>query len=47
MPYDDSNIRKMIRDQTERKVGFSHSKHVTEAARHLIHHILEADVKKR
>ena len=47
MPYDDSNIRRMIRDQTERRVGFSHSRHVTEAARNLIHSILESDVSKR
>lgn len=47
MPYDDSNIRRMIRDQTERRVGFSHSKHVAESARNLVHSILEADVHKR
>ena len=47
MPYDDSNIRKMIRDQTERRVGFRHSQHVTEAARNLVHSILEADVSRR
>ncbi|XP_067942877.1 testis-specific serine/threonine-protein kinase 1-like [Watersipora subatra] len=47
MPFDDSNIRRMIRDQTERRVGFRHSKHVTESARNLIHSILEADVSRR
>ena len=47
MPYDDSNVRKMIRDQTEKQVGFSHSKNVAESAKNLIHAILQSDVNKR
>jgi len=47
MPYDDSNIKKMIRDQLERKVTFSKSKPVSKEAKDLIAHILEVNVKKR
>lgn len=47
MPYDDSNIKKMIKHQTERKVGFSRSKKVPELCKNLIHRLLEANVKKR
>lgn len=47
MPYDDSNIKKMIRDQLERKVGFSRSKVVSNEAKDLIRKILEVNVKKR
>ncbi|KAK2191769.1 hypothetical protein NP493_46g07043 [Ridgeia piscesae] len=47
MPYDDSNIKKMIRYQTERKVAFSRSKHVSQECKDLIHRMLEADIKKR
>ena len=47
MPYDDSNIKKMIKYQTERKVGFSRHKKVSEDCKDLIHLILEAVVHKR
>jgi serine kinase len=47
MPYDDSNIKKMIKYQTERKVGFSKSKKVSETCKNLIHSMLEANVKLR
>ena len=47
MPYDDSNIKKMIRYQTERKVAFSRSKHLSQDCKDLIHRMLEADIKKR
>lgn len=47
MPYDDSNIKKMIRYQTERKVSFSSSKKVSDSCKKLIHKILESDVNKR
>jgi len=47
MPYDDSNVKKMIRDQLERKVTFSKSKPVSKEAKDLICHILEVNVKKR
>lgn len=47
MPYDDSNLKKMIKDQIERKVAFSKSKKVNAECQDLIHKILEANVKKR
>ncbi|CAH1792149.1 unnamed protein product [Owenia fusiformis] len=47
MPYDDSNIKKMIKDQTERKVGFSRSKKISQDCKDLIHQMLECDVVKR
>jgi len=47
MPYDDSDVKKMIRYQIERKVGFSKSKKVSEEAKFLIHGILEAKVDRR
>lgn len=47
MPYDDSNVKKMIRYQTERKVGFSRSKKIADDAKELIHGMLEAEVNKR
>lgn len=47
MPYDDSNLKKMIKDQKERKVGFSKSRRVSDEAKNLIHSILEAQTSKR
>ena len=47
MPYDDSNIKKMIHDQLERKVAFSRSKIVSLEVKDLIRHILEVNVALR
>ena len=47
MPYDDSNIKKMIRYQTERKVGFSRHKNISDECKNLIHIMLEAIVEHR
>ena len=47
MPYDDSNIKKMIRYQTERKVHFSRSKIVSQSCKELIWTMLEADLALR
>lgn len=47
MPYDDSNIKKMIRYQTERKVGFSKTRPLSSEVKYLIHHMLEAKVMER
>ncbi|XP_061165702.1 testis-specific serine/threonine-protein kinase 1-like [Saccostrea echinata] len=47
MPFDDSNIKKMVREQLERKVGFSKSKKLTAECKDLIHRILEVNVKRR
>ncbi len=37
----------MIRYQTERKVGFSRSRSISDQVKELIHGLLEADVQKR
>jgi len=47
MPYDDSDVKKMIKYQTERKVGFSRSKRISDEVKNLIHCILEAQVERR
>ena len=47
MPYDDSDVKKMIRYQTERKVGFSKSKKISEEVKQLTYGILEAKIDKR
>lgn len=47
MPYDDSNIKKMVKDQTERKVAFSKSKSVPDICKNLVYKILEVDIKRR
>jgi len=47
MPYDDTDVKKMIKYQTERKVGFSRHKKICQDAKDLIHAILEADVDRR
>ena len=47
MPYDDSDVKKMIKYQTERKVGFSRHKKISPEVKELIHAILEARVDKR
>lgn len=47
MPYDDTDVKKMIKYQTERKVGFSRHKKVTQDVKDLIHSILEANVARR
>ncbi|WAR20095.1 TSSK2-like protein [Mya arenaria] len=47
MPYDDSNIKKMVKDQTEKKVAFSKHKKVSEECQSLVNAILEVNCKKR
>jgi hypothetical protein len=47
MPYDDSDVKKMIKYQTERKVGFSRQKKISQDVKDLIHSILEANVERR
>ncbi|CAK9302539.1 unnamed protein product [Gordionus sp. m RMFG-2023] len=47
MPYDDSNIKKMIKDQMEKKVGFSRSKKLSAEVKELIYKLLESDISKR
>ena len=47
MPYDDSNIKKMVKDQLERKVAFSKSKKISDECKALVYRILEVNIKKR
>ena len=47
MPYDDSNIKKMIKNQLERKLLFSRSKKISAECKDLIRKILEGNVQKR
>jgi len=47
MPYDDTDVKKMIKYQTERKVGFSRHKKISAEVKELIHGILEADLDRR
>jgi len=47
MPYDDTDVKKMIRYQTERKVAFSRHKKVSADVKQLIHGILEAKIDER
>ena len=47
MPFDDSNVKKMIKDQLERKLLFSKSKKVSAECKDLIRKILEGNVQIR
>ena len=47
MPYDDTDVKKMIKYQTERKVGFSRHKKISAEVKELIHGILEAKTERR
>ena len=47
MPYDDTDVKKMIKYQTERKVGFSRHKNISSEVKQLIHGILEAKTDRR
>nr|XP_003474704.1 testis-specific serine/threonine-protein kinase 1 [Cavia porcellus] len=47
MPYDDSNIKKMLRLQKEHRVNFPRSKHLTSDCKDLIYHMLHPDVHRR
>jgi len=47
MPYDDTDMKKMIKYQTERKVGFSRHKKISDDVKQLIHGILEAKTEQR
>ena len=40
MPYDDSNIKKMIRAQTERRVAFSRSRNISGECKDVIHKLV-------
>ncbi|KAL5008819.1 hypothetical protein ScPMuIL_014400 [Solemya velum] len=47
MPYDDSNIKRMVKDQLEKKIVFSKNKKVSANCKDLIQKIMEVNVKKR
>ncbi|XP_033112214.1 testis-specific serine/threonine-protein kinase 1-like [Anneissia japonica] len=47
MPYDDSNIKRMIKDQTEKKLGFSSKLKLSKESKELVLCILRSDVSRR
>ncbi|KAM6112005.1 testis-specific serine/threonine-protein kinase 2 [Pterocles gutturalis] len=47
MPFDDSNIRKMIGIQKQQKIPFPHSKHLTAECKDLISHLLQPNMSQR
>ncbi|XP_063000405.1 testis-specific serine/threonine-protein kinase 1-like [Elgaria multicarinata webbii] len=47
MPYDDSNIRKMLKMQKEHRVHFPKSKNLTMECKDLIYRMLQPDVARR
>lgn len=47
MPYDDSNIKKMLRIQKEHRINFPRSKHLTGECKDLIYRMLQPDVSRR
>jgi serine kinase len=47
MPFDDSNIRKLVRYQLEKKIHFSRSKPLSSECKHLILNLLEPDLNLR
>ncbi|XP_033735334.1 testis-specific serine/threonine-protein kinase 1-like [Pecten maximus] len=47
MPYDDSNIKKMVSQQLEKKIGFSRHKKLSVDVKDLIIRLMEVNVKKR
>ncbi|XP_036849565.1 testis-specific serine/threonine-protein kinase 1 [Manis javanica] len=47
MPYDDSNIKRMLRTQKEHRVKFPRSKHLTGECKDLICRMLQPDVNRR
>jgi len=47
MPFDDSNIRKLVRYQLEKKIHFSRYKPLSNECKQLILSVLEPDLKVR
>ncbi|XP_056387678.1 testis-specific serine/threonine-protein kinase 1-like [Hyla sarda] len=47
MPYDDSNIKKMLRVQKQHCVNFPRSKHLSTDLRDIIYNMLQPDVRQR
>ncbi|XP_032863960.2 LOW QUALITY PROTEIN: testis-specific serine/threonine-protein kinase 2 [Tyto alba] len=47
MPFDDSNVRKMISIQKQRKIPFPNSNHLTAECKDLIYHLLQPNASQR
>ncbi|XP_063820876.1 testis-specific serine/threonine-protein kinase 1-like [Pseudophryne corroboree] len=47
MPYDDSNIKKMLRTQKAHRIDFPYSKHISSDCKDLIYRMLQPDVTRR
>ncbi|XP_071962411.1 testis-specific serine/threonine-protein kinase 3-like [Antedon mediterranea] len=47
MPYDDSNIKRMIKDQTEKKLGFSSRLKLSSDTKELVLSVLRSEVARR
>lgn len=47
MPFDDSNIKKMVSQQLEKKIGFTKGKKISNDTKDLILKLMEVNVKKR
>lgn len=47
MPFDDSNVRKMIYIQKQHRIPFPKSKYLTTECKDLIYHLLQPDVSQR
>ncbi|XP_010207284.2 testis-specific serine/threonine-protein kinase 2-like [Colius striatus] len=47
MPFDDSNIKEMVRAQKRHKIHFSKSKHLTKESKNLIYRLLHPSVSHR
>ncbi|XP_029777592.1 testis-specific serine/threonine-protein kinase 1-like [Suricata suricatta] len=47
MPYDDSNIKRMLRLQKEHLVHIPHSRHLTGECKDLLYRMLQPDVRRR
>ncbi|XP_029777225.1 LOW QUALITY PROTEIN: testis-specific serine/threonine-protein kinase 1-like [Suricata suricatta] len=47
MPYDDSNVKRMLRLQKEHRVHFPRSRHLTGECKDLLYRMLQPDVRRR
>ncbi|XP_002738751.1 testis-specific serine/threonine-protein kinase 2-like [Saccoglossus kowalevskii] len=47
MPYDDTNVKKMVKDQMEKGLGFSRSKKLSTECKDLIKHMLNVNPEER
>ncbi|XP_029787423.1 testis-specific serine/threonine-protein kinase 1-like, partial [Suricata suricatta] len=47
MPYDDSNIKRMLRLQKEHRVHFPRSRHLSGECKDLLYRMMQLDVRRR